>query len=52
MSTAIWKFHVTVPTGMIGDVDLALRSAGFPAAEASKLYEAIFEMTELSFFSP
>ena len=49
MSTATWKFHITVPTGVIGDVDLALRNAGFSAAEASEVEEAIFDTTELTF---
>jgi hypothetical protein len=49
MSTPIWKFHVTVPTGTFGDVELALRNSGFGGEEAARLDDAIFDTTELSF---
>ena len=52
MSTAIWKFHVKVPSGTFGDVALAFRSAGFSVAEATQIEDAIFATTELRFSVP
>ena len=49
MSSVVWKFLVTVPTGTIGDVELALRNSGLTPEEAAQLNDAIFDTTELSF---
>ncbi|MBF2000909.1 MAG: hypothetical protein IGS38_09355 [Synechococcales cyanobacterium M58_A2018_015] len=47
MSTARWKFVVTVPPGEFGNVAVALRKSGFTKEESERLDNAIFDTTEL-----